>query len=136
MIVTTFIVVIITSLLLFRLFRDKKCLPGPWNLPIVGCIHKLDPAAPHLTLTKLVQKYGPVYRVKLGSINVTVIADAKLLTKVLSKDEALRRPPLYVMNNVFNNKGIRFETTYFGKFTVVVGSLCCQLTNGMFNVSF
>ncbi|KAJ3645236.1 hypothetical protein Zmor_022912 [Zophobas morio] len=88
------------------IFRAKKCLPGPFNLPIIGYLHKLDPAGPHLTLTKLVQKYGPVYRLKLGSINTVVIADAKILKKLLAKDETLGRPPLYIFYTVFDGKGI------------------------------
>ena len=98
------ITTILTILLLVN-FRNKKCLPGPWNLPVIGYLHKLDPVAPYLTLTKLVQKYGPVYGIKLGSINVAVIADAKILKKVLAKDETLERPPLYMINTAFKHKG-------------------------------
>ena len=111
-ILTIFIVIIIT-LLLRMIFRAKKCLPGPFNLPIIGYLHKLDPAGPHLTLTKLVHQYGPVYRVKLGSINTVVIADAKILKKLLAKDETLGRPPLYIFYTVFDGKGTRFRVEFW-----------------------
>ncbi|XP_063916509.1 cytochrome P450 2J3-like [Zophobas morio] len=103
------ITTILTILLLVN-FRNKKCLPGPWNLPVIGYLHKLDPVAPYLTLTKLVQTYGPVYGIKLGSINVAVIADAKILKKVLAIDETLERPPLYMINTAFKHKGVAFAS--------------------------
>ncbi|XP_063915644.1 cytochrome P450 306a1-like [Zophobas morio] len=108
--ITTVSVVITTILTILFLvnFRNTKRLPGPWTLPIIGYLPKLDPLAPYLILIKLVQKYGPVYRIKLGSINVAVIADAKILKKVLAKDETLARPPLYMINTAFKHKGLAF----------------------------
>ncbi|KAJ3645235.1 hypothetical protein Zmor_022911 [Zophobas morio] len=96
---------IIVILLLVKIVLDKKYLPGPWNLPVIGYLHRLDPTAPYLTLTKLVQKYGPIYNIKLGMLNVVVLADARILKKVLAKDETLERSPLYLMDSVFERKG-------------------------------
>ena len=102
------IITIIIILLLVNIFRDKKCLPGPWNFPIIGYLHKLDPQAPYLTLTKLVQKYGPIYSIRLGMLSVVVVADVRIIKKILAKDETLERPPLYLVTTVFEGKG----TTY------------------------
>ncbi|XP_063915649.1 cytochrome P450 306a1-like [Zophobas morio] len=95
-----------TSRNAFILAQDKKCLPGPWNFPIIGYLHKLDPQAPYLTLTKLVQKYGPIYSIKLGMVKVVVIADVRIIKKILAKDETLGRPPLYLVTTVFEGKGL------------------------------
>ncbi|XP_063916264.1 cytochrome P450 306a1-like isoform X2 [Zophobas morio] len=100
------LIIIIILLLLVKIFHDKETLPGPWNLPVIGYLHKLDPIAPYLTLTKLAQKYGPIYSIKIGMVKVVVIADAKLLKKVLSKDETLIRPSLYLINTSFEHKGM------------------------------
>ncbi|XP_063915637.1 cytochrome P450 306a1-like [Zophobas morio] len=108
MIVTVCALVLL--ILLLKSFRAKKTLPGPWNLPILGYLHKLDPKSPHLSLTKLAQKYGPVYNIKLGSINAVVIADVKILKKVLAKDETLGRPSLFMIDTVFENKGLVFTS--------------------------
>ena len=115
--ITTVSVVITTILTILFLvnFRNTKRLPGPWTLPIIGYLPKLDPLAPYLILIKLVQKYGPVYRIKLGSINVAVIADAKILKKVLAKDETLARPPLYMINTAFKHKGINIRKNILWK---------------------
>ena len=111
MVMAIYVLIITILILLLNYFRGKKHLPGPWNLPIVGCLHKLDPKAPHLTLTQFVKKYGPVYGLKLGLINVVVIADAKILKKVLIKDESVARPPLFMTNTAFQNKGIQYPPT-------------------------
>ncbi|KAJ3645243.1 hypothetical protein Zmor_022917 [Zophobas morio] len=95
-----------TSRNAFILAQDKKCLPGPWNFPVIGYLHKLDPQAPYLTLTKLVQKYGPIYSIKLGMVKVVVVADVRIIKKILAKDETLGRPPLYLVTTVFEGKGL------------------------------
>ncbi|KAJ3645242.1 hypothetical protein Zmor_022916 [Zophobas morio] len=97
---------IIVILLFVKFVLDKKYLPGPWNLPVIGYLHKLDPAAPYLTLTKLAQKYGPIYTIKLGMVNVVVLADARILKKVLARDETLERSPLYLIDTVFEGRGL------------------------------
>ncbi|KAJ3645241.1 hypothetical protein Zmor_022915 [Zophobas morio] len=100
------IITIIIILLLVNIFRNKKCLPGPWNFPVIGYLHKLDPKAPYLTLTKLVQKYGPIYSIRLGMLSVVVVADVRIIKKILAKDETLERPPLYLVTTVFEGKGL------------------------------
>ncbi|XP_063917019.1 cytochrome P450 306a1-like [Zophobas morio] len=111
MIVTVFVLTIILPVIFWKNVYRKKCLPGPWNLPVIGYLHKLNPAAPYLTLTELAKKYGPVYSIKLGFVNVVVIAEVKILKKVLAKNEALERPSLYMTNTTFENKGLAFTPT-------------------------
>ncbi|KAJ3659695.1 hypothetical protein Zmor_011370 [Zophobas morio] len=48
--------------------RDAALPPGPWNLPLIGCLHKLDPERAYVNLTKLAQKYGPIYSIRLGKL--------------------------------------------------------------------
>ena len=86
-------------------YRHQNYLPGPWNLPVIGYLHKIDPKAPHLSFLKLAQKYGPIYRLKLGSFNTVFISDAKLLKQVLMKDATLSRPPLHLLGIIFGDKG-------------------------------
>ena len=95
--------VIFTAAYLY--YRNQNSLPGPWNLPIIGYLHKIDPKAPHLTFSKLAEKHGPIYRLKLGLIDTVFISDAKLLKKVLMKDATLARPSLYLFGVIFKGKG-------------------------------
>ena len=55
---------------------------------------------------QLAQKYGPMYSIKLGLVNIVVISEAKLVRKVLSQDESLARPPLYTFKIMFGTRGI------------------------------
>ncbi|KAJ3645231.1 hypothetical protein Zmor_022908 [Zophobas morio] len=119
-------VTILLLILLINITHRKKRLPGPWNLPIIGYLHKLDSAAPYLTLTKLAQQYGPVYGVKLGLMNVAVIADPTILKQILSKDETTERPPLYMINTAFGGKG-SFQKFCFRNFTLIVGLVCASV---------
>ncbi|XP_063917057.1 cytochrome P450 306a1-like [Zophobas morio] len=114
MLLVALVTILTLTLLLYITYRKKR-LPGPWNLPIIGYIHKLDPVAPYLTLTKLAQKYGPVYGIKLGLMDVAVIADGKILKKVLAKNETIERPPLYMLNTVFEGKGIVYTSGHVWK---------------------
>ncbi|KAJ3645218.1 hypothetical protein Zmor_022896 [Zophobas morio] len=90
--------------------RGKFC-PSPWNLPVIGYLHKIDTKAPHLSFLKVAQKYGPVYRLKLGSFNTVFISDAKLLKQVLMKDATLSRPPLHLLGIIFGDKGIIYSSS-------------------------
>ncbi|XP_063917079.1 cytochrome P450 306a1-like [Zophobas morio] len=104
---TTLLVTIITFLFfLYKFYNQRKEPPGPWNLPLIGYLHKLDPKFPNLSLTELAKKYGPIYSIKLGLENAVVISDAKLLKKVLMNDNTLHRSRLYLFNILFSDKGI------------------------------
>lgn len=46
----------------------RKLPPGPLGLPIIGYLPFLDPKYPHLSLTKLAEKYGKFYSIQMGSV--------------------------------------------------------------------
>ncbi|XP_063917298.1 cytochrome P450 306a1-like [Zophobas morio] len=102
------LVILVSIIVLYIYYDNRNHLPGPWNLPIIGYLHKLDPVSPHLTLTKLAQKYGPIFRIRLGLVNIAVVSEAKLLNKILLKDETLGRPPLFIMDVMFRGKGLAY----------------------------
>ncbi|GFV86880.1 cytochrome P450 18a1 [Trichonephila clavipes] len=70
----------------------KKQLPGPIGLPIVGYIPFMT-KKPYVKLTELSKTYGPIYKVRLGSIDIIVITDYKLMKEAFSKDVFMGRPP-------------------------------------------
>ncbi|RZC36682.1 p450 domain containing protein, partial [Asbolus verrucosus] len=82
--------------------------PGPWNLPIFGYLPWLNPKEPYVSLTKLSQKFGPIYGFYLGSIYTVVISDVKLLKQIFFKDAASGRPPLHLTKITIDGKGIIF----------------------------
>ncbi|XP_063923499.1 cytochrome P450 2J6-like [Zophobas morio] len=116
MIMFSWILVFVLSLYVYYKNKRKSSLPpGPWNLPLIGSLHRLDSKAPHISLTKLARKYGPIYTIKLGLLDTVVISDAKLLKKVLMKDEALARPPLYLLDFIFRGKGVAYSPIHVWK---------------------
>ncbi|GFS62402.1 cytochrome P450 18a1, partial [Nephila pilipes] len=94
--VTTLIIVallvVLVSIWLTSGKSSKKQLPGPTGLPIVGYIPFMT-KKPHIKFTELSETYGPVYKVRLGSINIVVITDYELVKEAFSKDSFMGRPP-------------------------------------------
>lgn len=79
-------------LLLVRLILQKSSggnkhplPPGPRGVPILGFLPFLNSEF-HLTLTKLSDKFGPIYQIYLGRKRVVVLNDSKLVR------EAFRQP--------------------------------------------
>ncbi|KAK4347859.1 hypothetical protein RND71_034201 [Anisodus tanguticus] len=69
---------------LMSLGRSKRLAPGPFPLPIIGNIHLLGDK-PHVSLTQLAKKHGPIMNMKLGQINTVVISSSVLAREVMQK---------------------------------------------------
>ncbi|CAL8107080.1 unnamed protein product [Orchesella dallaii] len=79
---------VITILFYFRYKSNRKRkinLPGPWGLPILGNVHQIDSRF-YKKFVEWSQKYGPMYRVKLGGDEVVVVSDAKIAKEMYSAD--------------------------------------------------
>ncbi|KAF8792479.1 Cytochrome P450 18a1 like protein [Argiope bruennichi] len=72
----------------------KMRIPGPWTngLPIVGSLPFMT-SRPFIKLTEMGKKFGPVYRLKLGGVNVVVLTDFETIKEAFSKDALMGRPP-------------------------------------------
>ncbi|XVE69780.1 hypothetical protein DITRI_Ditri10aG0018200 [Diplodiscus trichospermus] len=59
--------------------------PGPPGLPLIGHLHvlMLDNSAPHISLWKLSQKYGPLMSLRLGFRSTLVVSSAKMAKEVM-----------------------------------------------------
>jgi len=74
-----------------HLMHLKDYPPGPWPLPIIGNLHLLG-SKPHIVLTKLREKYGPVMSFSFGSQRMVVIQDIMRAKETLGTKEFSGRP--------------------------------------------
>ena len=57
---------------------DGKELPGPKSLPLIGNVFDVDLLRLHHSVSRMVQTFGPIFRIKLLGRNVVLINDAEL----------------------------------------------------------
>ncbi|MCO5558536.1 hypothetical protein L7F22_012121 [Adiantum nelumboides] len=78
---------------LMTLMKQKSQPPGPWGWPIVGNLFQLSPE-PYKDFMKLHQKYGPLVRLKLGSVNIVTTFHPELIKEMIcNKDEIFANRP-------------------------------------------
>ncbi|KAJ3684378.1 hypothetical protein LUZ61_013542 [Rhynchospora tenuis] len=91
---------LLTSLLLLILslwFLQKKVTysklklpPGPWTLPVIGCLHHLATASlPHHALCNLARMLGPIMLLRLGEIDLVVISSREAAKEVMKTQDAI-----------------------------------------------
>eukprot|EP01133_Synstelium_polycarpum_P008148 gene8148-9567_t len=78
--------------------------PGPWSHPIWGNLHQIR-HIPHLKLTKLVDTYGKVFRLWMGSYYTIVISDPKFIRAVWIEnfDNFVERPHTAILRIMSRN---------------------------------
>ncbi|EFJ04393.1 hypothetical protein SELMODRAFT_449382 [Selaginella moellendorffii] len=77
--------------------------PGPLNLPVIGCLHKLG-SLPHISLHKLSKRYGDVMHLKLGSVSTVIISSERAAREIFKRHglEFASRAPL-ICGKYFEN---------------------------------
>lgn len=70
-----FITFFLFQVLLNHHYR-RKLPPGPRGWPIVGALPLMG-AMPHVTLSKMAKKYGPIMYLKMGTSNVVVASTSE-----------------------------------------------------------
>ncbi|CAH8360222.1 unnamed protein product [Eruca vesicaria subsp. sativa] len=83
-------ILILTTILtvlwyLFKRSPQPPLPPGPRGLPIVGNLPFLDPDL-HTYFTTIAEKYGPIFKLKLGS-KLTVVVNSPSLAREILKDQ-------------------------------------------------
>ncbi|XP_055513869.1 cytochrome P450 2D6-like isoform X1 [Leucoraja erinacea] len=90
--------------------RWKKCgnyPPGPRALPFLGNLLQVDLHNPHLSFTKLREKYGDVMSLDFGWTNVVVLSGYKTLKEALVKksEDFADRPVLPIYKKLIERTG-------------------------------
>ncbi|KAM5586777.1 hypothetical protein ABKV19_005617 [Rosa sericea] len=78
----------------FRSFGRSKAIPrtrlppGPKPLPLIGNLFEIGDK-PHLSLTKLSERYGPIVSLQLGQVTTVVISSASMAKEILRTHDHL-----------------------------------------------
>ncbi|KAL5725110.1 hypothetical protein ACHQM5_008290 [Ranunculus cassubicifolius] len=111
-IATSFLLLLLSTFLRKKFSSREKTLkgetlnilPSPPKLPIIGHLHLLG-TSPHLSLTRLSEKFGPFFHLQLGHIPSFVISSARLAKEVMTTHDVnfSSRPQLYAAKHLFYN---------------------------------
>ncbi|XP_011339143.2 cytochrome P450 306a1 isoform X2 [Ooceraea biroi] len=94
---------------LFAYCKNRKTLrlpPGPSGVPILGYLPWIDPERPHLSLTNLARKYGPICGLRMGSVYTILLSDPQLVRQAFAKDAFAGRAPLYLTHGIMQGYGL------------------------------
>ncbi|CAN7941318.1 unnamed protein product, partial [Ixodes hexagonus] len=79
--------------------KGAKLPPGPWGIPLLGNLAILRRKFYREKCIEWVEKYGPVFRIKLGVTSIVIVNDFESIKEVLSKRECLFRPRNWIFKN-------------------------------------
>lgn len=106
--------------LILKSFRTKipeglRRLPGPQPLPLIGNVLEVG-SKPHLSLTAMSKRYGPVFQIQIGMRPVIVLSGSETVRQALIKqgDEFSSRPDLYTFQFINDGKSLAFSTDQVG----------------------
>nr|GMD43527.1 cytochrome P450 CYP82D47-like [Ipomoea batatas] len=126
----TFVVVLffLCKTLLSNHKHNEKPPPEPAGAwPIIGHLHLLSGGRkpPHLILASLADKYGPIFRMRLGAQQVVVVSDAKTAQECFTvKDKKLATRPRALASEImaynYTMLGIAPYGTYWREMRKIV----------------
>ncbi|XP_071563531.1 cytochrome P450 306a1 [Temnothorax nylanderi] len=97
-------------LLIYVFFcKNRKSLrlpPGPSGVPLFGYLPWIDPVRPHVSLTELARKYGPICGLRMGSVYTVLLSDPQLVRQTFAKDAFAGRAPLYLTHGMMQGYGL------------------------------
>ncbi|XP_078525894.1 cytochrome P450 2J2-like [Lissotriton helveticus] len=86
----------------------KNYPPGPFSWPFIGCLPSMDLAQPHVSLKKLSEKYGDVFRADMGSLRFVVLSGLQTIKEafVHQGDIFADRPHIHTFHNASKEYGL------------------------------
>ncbi|XP_074523682.1 cytochrome P450 2J4-like isoform X2 [Halichoeres trimaculatus] len=86
--------------------------PGPWSLPLIGDLHRIDPRRIHLQFAEFAEKYGKIFSIRLFGGRIVVINGYKLVKEALVHrgEDYADRPMIPLFREVAGNRGISLSS--------------------------
>ncbi|XP_076814599.1 cytochrome P450 1A1-like [Clavelina lepadiformis] len=107
-----FIVVLLTRQFIQYLYGNRPRIPGPFPWPIIGNAISLG-SQPQLSLQAMSKKYGPIFLMKLGGVDVLVLSTYRSIKEALGRQKHIfsGRPQFKSFEKISQGKGIVFNSS-------------------------
>nr|GMC97222.1 cytochrome P450 CYP82D47-like [Ipomoea batatas] len=92
-------------------------VPGAW--PIIGHLHLLAgrKTPTHLILASMADKYGPIFRMRLGSQPLVVVSDSRIAKECFTaKDKELATRPKFLASEIMGYNYSMFAIAPYGEY--------------------
>ena len=98
---------------LSTIWENRNLPPGPFPLPLLGNLLSIGQKQPYRDLANMAEKYGKLFRIKIGSRKVIVINSYEIAREAfLAKAEDFAGRPHHFLGSIFgrNSTDIGFQT--------------------------
>ncbi|KAF7665249.1 hypothetical protein LDENG_00149570 [Lucifuga dentata] len=82
--------------------------PGPWSLPLIGDLYRIDSSRLHLQMTEFAEKYGNIFSLHLFGERIVVVNGYKSVKEALVEkgEDYTDRPYIPILHETFGNNGL------------------------------
>ncbi|XP_048833569.1 cytochrome P450 2J2-like isoform X2 [Brienomyrus brachyistius] len=114
--VLTFLALFLILGVLIKQKVTKNFPPGPWSLPLVGDLFRIDASKIHLQFAEFAKQYGNIFSLHLGQ-NIVVVNGFKLMKEALVQhgENFADRPKVPLFDDIMHNRGLGSSNGYLWK---------------------